>query len=107
MKSHRMGIVCILALSLAMVFGSVSLLAQKAPASTGQAAASAASAAKINLNSATADQLESLPGIGPAMAKSIIEHRGRVGKFQRIEELMNVKGLGEKKFLKIKDRLTV
>ena len=98
MKSYRMGIVCVLAFSLCMVFGSVSLLAQKAPASSDQAAAAAASAAKINLNSATADQLESLPGIGPAMAKSIIEHRSRVGKFQRIEELMNVKGLGKRSF---------
>ncbi|MBN2339570.1 MAG: helix-hairpin-helix domain-containing protein [Acidobacteria bacterium] len=104
MKSHRTGIACILVLSLGMVFGSVSVLAQKAPASTGQAAAAAA---KININSATAEQLASLPGIGPSMARSIIEHRSKVGRFQRIEELMNVKGVGEKKFLKIKDRLTV
>jgi competence protein ComEA len=104
MKSHRTGIACILALSLGMVFGSVSVLAQKAPASTGQ---TAAAAAKININSATAEQLASLPGIGPSMARSIIEHRSKVGRFQRIEELMNVKGVGEKKFLKIKDRLTV
>jgi competence protein ComEA len=98
MKSPKTRIVCVLVLCLGMVFSSVSVMAQKsAPTAT----------EKINLNSATADQLESLPGIGPAMAKSIIEHRTKVGKFTRIEEIMNIKGIGEKKFQKIKDRLTV
>ena len=62
---------------------------------------------KINLNSATVEQLQSLPGIGPAIAKSIVEYRTKVGKFNRIEEIINVKGIGEKKFQKIKDRLVL
>jgi competence protein ComEA len=62
---------------------------------------------KVNLNTATAEQLQSIPGIGPSSAKNILEYRGKVGKFKRIEEIINVKGIGEKKFLKIKDRLTV
>ncbi|MEJ2110770.1 MAG: helix-hairpin-helix domain-containing protein [Acidobacteriota bacterium] len=62
---------------------------------------------KINLNTATAEQLQSLPGIGPVSAKSILEYREKVGKINRIEEIINVKGIGEKKFLKIKDRLAV
>ena len=65
------------------------------------------SAEKVNLNTATAEQLESLPGIGPVAAKNILEYRKKVGKFNRIEEIINVKGVGEKKFLKIKDRLTI
>jgi competence protein ComEA len=60
---------------------------------------------KINLNTATAEQLQTLPGIGPVTAKGIIDHRAKVGKFNKIEEIMNVKGIGEKKFQKIKDRL--
>jgi competence protein ComEA len=62
---------------------------------------------KINLNSATSEQLQSIAGIGPATAKNILEYRTKVGKFNKIEEVINVKGIGEKKFQKIKDRLTV
>lgn len=63
-------------------------------------------AAKVDLNTATQDQLESLPGIGPAMAKRIQEYREANGGFKRIEDLMNVKGIGEKKFLRLKELVT-
>ena len=56
----------------------------------------------INLNTATIDQLETLPGIGRKTAERILEYRTKSGGFKRIEELMNVKGIGEKSFLKIK-----
>lgn len=56
----------------------------------------------INLNTATLDQLTSLPGVGPKTAERIIEYRTKSGGFKKIEELMNVKGIGEKSFLKIK-----
>jgi len=56
----------------------------------------------INLNTATVDQLMTLPGIGRKTAELILEHRTRTGGFKKIEELMNVKGIGEKSFLKIK-----
>jgi competence protein ComEA len=62
---------------------------------------------KINLNKATLDQLQTLPGVGPALAARILEHREKAGKFKRIEEILNIKGMGEKKFQKIKDRLVV
>jgi competence protein ComEA len=62
---------------------------------------------KINLNTATSEQLQTLPGIGPALAKTIIDYRTKTGKFTKIEELLNVKGVGEKKFQQIKDRLVV
>ena len=61
----------------------------------------------INLNTANATDLESLPGIGKSTAQRIVDYREKSGGFKKIEELMNVKGIGEKSFLKIKSRLTV
>jgi competence protein ComEA len=61
----------------------------------------------VNLNTATQTELEQLPGIGPKTAALIIEYRQKKGPFKKIEELMNVKGIGEKSFLKLKPQLTV
>jgi competence protein ComEA len=61
----------------------------------------------VNLNTATVADLQALPGIGAATAKLIIEHRQKIGGFKKIEELMNVKGIGEKTFLKLKPMVTV
>lgn len=62
---------------------------------------------KININAATEQELESLKGIGPATAKNIIRYREEYGGFSSIEEIMNVKRIGEKTFAKIKDRISV
>lgn len=99
MKSRKTRIVCVLALCLGLALGSVSVMSQQKPAG--------ATTEKINLNTATSEQLQSIPGIGPVTAKSILDYRAKVGKFNKIEEIINVKGIGEKKFQKIKDRLTV
>jgi competence protein ComEA len=63
--------------------------------------------AVVNLNTATATQIATLPGIGEKAAQRIIEYREKNGGFKKIEELMNVKGIGEKSFLKLKPLITV
>lgn len=61
----------------------------------------------INLNTASAEQLMELPGIGEARAADILEYRAKIGQFTAIEEIMNVSGIGEAMFEKIKDKITV
>lgn len=61
----------------------------------------------INLNTATAEQLMELPGIGEAKATAILAYRAKIGQFSDIEEIMNVSGIGEAMFEKIKDKITV
>ena len=61
----------------------------------------------VDLNSATVNELESLPGIGAVLAQRVIAHRTSVGRFQAIEDLREVKGIGTKKFDQIKSLVTV
>ncbi len=61
----------------------------------------------ININTADATELDKLPGIGPAKATDIISYRETNGGFQSIEEINNVKGIGDKTFENLKDLITV
>jgi competence protein ComEA len=61
----------------------------------------------ISLNQATADKLDELPGIGPATAKKIVEHRTKIGGFGSVEEITEVPGIGEKLLNQIRDQLTL
>ena len=63
--------------------------------------------ATININTASAKELDALPGIGAKTAALIVEYRQKNGPFKKIEELMNVRGVGEKSFLKLRPKLTV
>lgn len=61
----------------------------------------------VNLNTATSAQLQELPGVGPSTADKILSYRKEYGSFKTKEELMNVSGIGEKTFDKLKDSITV
>jgi competence protein ComEA len=62
---------------------------------------------KININTAGEKELDTLEGIGPATAKSIIQYRNANGPFKSIEDIKKVKGIGDSKFNSIKDKITV
>lgn len=62
---------------------------------------------KININTATAEELSALQGIGETLSVRIIEYREEHGDFSSIEEIMKVNGIGESKFLSIKDYITI
>src|ERR1019366_10556132 len=91
-----------------------SILALSHPAGlTAQTPTPARSAGKpattgtININTASAGELEALPGIGAKTAALIVEYRQKNGPFKKVEELMNIRGVGEKNFLKMKPQITV
>ena len=65
------------------------------------------SSSVLNLNAVTSNQLETLPGIGPALAERILSYRKNHGLFRNIEDIMNVSGIGEKRFESIKEYITV
>ena len=92
----------------------VPLRPQPAPTVAGQPAGAVATAApapaaggRVNLNTATAAELETLPGIGPSLAQSIIDYRTEHGAFASIDAIMDVPGIGDGRFEAIKDLITV
>ena len=77
------------------------------PPATAQKKSVEIPAETIDINSADVEELMELPGIGQSYAQRIVEYRQEHGAFERIEDLMNVRGIGEKTFLKIRGSLRV
>ena len=94
-------------LTLFLMAFALSVAAASAQQGSARPAPALSVGAPVNLNSATVPQLEALPGIGKATAERIVEYREKNGGFKKIEELMNVRGIGEKSFLTLKPLITV
>jgi len=62
---------------------------------------------RVNINTASADELEKLPGIGKGLAERIIDHREKVGPFRKPEHLIIVRGISDKRFRALQDLITV
>jgi competence protein ComEA len=75
------------------------------PTASGDAAP--ATGGKVDLNKATLEQLDGLPGVGPVTAQRILDWRTRSGKFSRVDQLREVEGIGERRFSQLKDLVTV
>jgi comEA protein len=90
----------ILATGLALVFA---LVASTSPA---VAAGKPAPSGKVNINTATAQQLTVLPGVGEKLAQRIVDYRQKAGGFKNVSELMNVQGIGEKNLARFQAYLT-
>lgn len=73
----------------------------------GSAGAGGATSGLVNINTASADELDALPGVGPATAQAIIDERESNGAFTSAEDIMRVSGIGEKKFAKLKSSICV
>jgi len=70
-------------------------------------AASAAESGLVDINQATIQELESLPQVGPALAKRIVDFRETHGAFKSVDDLLKVQGIGEKILAKLRDRVSV
>jgi competence protein ComEA len=95
--TYRRFVAAVLAVALAVLVAPGFASAESKPAP----------AAKVNINTASVEQLTALPGVGPALAARIVEHRQKSGAFRSTQEVMSVKGIGEKNFAKIEAYLTV
>lgn len=80
---------------------------QAPPETTGSLEAAPAVTFPIDLNAATEEELTALPGIGPVLARRILDYRGELGAFTAVEELMNVEGIGEKRMDAVWDLVTI
>jgi competence protein ComEA len=78
-----------------------------AAAGGGAGAQSADAGGMVDVNSATAEQLDTLPGVGPATAKAILDERDRRGRFDSVEDLLDVRGIGEAKLEAMRDLVRV
>ena len=98
--------------STALVVTGIAVSVSAAGAPGGQAPAGRAGKEKtpvavVNINTATSAELVTLPGVGAATATRILEYRQKNGGFKKLEDIMNVRGIGEKTFLRLKPLITI
>lgn len=104
---RRLSLATALAIALSLVCLSAAGLSIAADTAPAQQAAQAAQSGLVNINTASAEQLTTLDGIGEKIASDIVAYRQANGPFATVEGLLNVKGIGEKKFEAIKSKVTV
>ena len=80
---------------------------QAAPKAEPSKTAQVTAATIVSLNKAGLDELQTVRGIGPALAERIMKYRDEHGKFEHVEDLVNVRGIGEAKFQKIKNQISI
>jgi competence protein ComEA len=103
----RIGVGAVILLLGSVLYGPAVDAQQPAAQQPAAEAARPSAQPSLNLNTATLAQLEALPGVGPTLAARILEHRQKNGPFKKVEELMNVQGIGEKNFLRLRPLVTV
>lgn len=77
------------------------------PTASDAAAGTSTTGGKIDLNTATLEQLDTLPGVGPATAQAILDFRKRHGRFRSVSQLLEIRGIGESKLAQIRSRVRV
>ena len=88
--------------------GTHALSGREQPSQDGASSAQQAPAVpRVDLNVADQSALEALPGIGPRTAELIIEYRNETGGFKKVEELMNIRGIGERTFLRLRELVRI
>ena len=92
--------------TLALAFALVALLGVATTAVAADEAAAAPAKKVVNINQASTDELARLPRVGPSLAGKIVAHRSQNGPFKRTEDLMEVKGIGEKMYAVLKPYVT-
>ena len=103
MRKHVMGLLLGM---LWLLAGGAAMAETRGDKATQRPAAAAPSGAMVNVNEATPEQLELLPGIGPSRAKAIADHR-KAHPFKRVEELTRIKGIGKKTFARLKPMIAL